>query len=142
MSIIAYETNISPGNLYYHFKGKEEIVMELYARFHASLAIITQQVAQTNKVDTTGILAYLHLISDIFERYQFISQNSATLCDVYPRLRLQFSKILTQLRNQIADYVRRLPSTPAHLKADDASLILADNLLNTLMSLNAFFVND
>ncbi len=135
---IAYETNISPGNLYYHFKGKEEIVEELYARFHASLSIVTQQVAQTNKIDTTGILAYLHLIADIFEQYRFISQNSVNLCDVYPVIQGPFKKIIKQLRNQIAGYVSRLPTTPHHLQASEASMQLADNLLNTLMSYHNF----
>ncbi len=135
---IAYETNISPGNLYYHFKGKEEIVEELYARFHASLSIITQQVAKTKKIDTTGILAYLHLIADIFEQYKFISQNSASLCDIYPSIRQPFKKLLNQLRNQIADYASRLPSTPTHLKKSATFMLLADNLLTTLMSFENF----
>ncbi|MBE0991741.1 TetR/AcrR family transcriptional regulator, partial [Escherichia coli] len=35
---IANELGISPGNLYYHFHGKEPLVMALFERFQAELA--------------------------------------------------------------------------------------------------------
>ncbi len=35
---IANEMGISPGNLYYHFHGKEPLILSLFERFQAELA--------------------------------------------------------------------------------------------------------
>ena len=35
---IANEMDISPGNLYYHFKGKDEIIRELFTQYELALS--------------------------------------------------------------------------------------------------------
>lgn len=135
---LANEMNISPGNLYYHFKGKEEIVEELYTLFHAKLLLVVENISDSEGVDTPGLLSYLSLVSDIFIQYRFISQDLLGLCAHYPNLEAQAEKILHRLHSQILTLIRQLPSSAAINDIPDAAKLLTDNLLNTLLHANVF----
>jgi len=84
---LANEMNISPGNLYYHFKGKEEVVEELYAQFHARVLITLQEITSQSNKTTKQTLAGLAVLSDVLQQFKFISQDVRGLNERYPNLR-------------------------------------------------------
>jgi len=137
---LANEMNISPGNLYYHFKGKEEIVEELYSLFHAKLLLVVENISDSEGVDTQGLLSYLSLVSTIFIQYRFISQGLLGLCAHYPNLEPQVEKILRRLHTHILTLVLQLPSTAVMNDISNSAKLLTDNLLNTLLHSNVFDV--
>ena len=135
---LANEVNISPGNLYYHFKGKEEIVEELYARFHASLFIVIESISTTDEVDAQGLLAYLNLVSEIFVKYRFITQDLVGLCAHYQNVGVQVEKALRRLHTQILALIAQIPALSTIDHVDNAHQLLADNMLNTLLHENVY----
>ncbi|NIB41109.1 TetR/AcrR family transcriptional regulator [Pseudomaricurvus alkylphenolicus] len=130
---LANEMNISPGNLYYHFKGKEEIVEELYARFHTSLVLVIDNMSSVEQITAKSLLSYLSLVADIFTQYRFITQDLRGLGAHYPNVEPQVTKAFSRLHRQIQALVEQLPSREATASIENSARLLTDNLINTLL---------
>ena len=68
---IADELNISPGNLYYHFGNKEEIVNELAAAFEAQLAPLFAD-PRDRRLSVDDLWLWLHLLLERMWAYRFL----------------------------------------------------------------------
>src|SRR4029079_6294833 len=67
---IADELNISPGNLYYHFRNKDDIIGDLYAALEAKIAPLTAiPPDRAPHVDDLWLL--LHLLFERMREYRF-----------------------------------------------------------------------
>src|SRR5690242_6463747 len=67
---IADELNISPGNLYYHFRNKDDIIGDLYAALEARIAPLTAiPPDRAPHVDDLWLL--LHLLFERMREYRF-----------------------------------------------------------------------
>lgn len=75
---IANSLDISPGNLYYHFKGKEVIVQQLFLRFEDSLQQLLQ-APLTKQLQLEDAWFYLYLIFEDIYQYRFIYQDIGQL---------------------------------------------------------------
>jgi AcrR family transcriptional regulator len=135
---LANEMNISPGNLYYHFKGKEEVVEELYAQFHARLLIALQEITSQAKGDTKETLAGLTVVSDILQQFKFISQDLRGVHERYPSLRKSLAKLISLLFQTLEGLVRLVMDKSKVTDSSNASKLLAGNLLYTLMNFGGY----
>lgn len=132
---LANEMNISPGNLYYHFKGKEEVVEELYARFHAGLSYLMDDIQMSDELDEDAMLLYLGVIADFLTDYKFISQNISSFCVRYGVLRKPLKNLLVRLHRQLKEFTEILLNSKDSDESLPVATLLADNLLNTLLNL-------
>jgi AcrR family transcriptional regulator len=135
---LAHEMNISPGNLYYHFKGKEQVVEELYAQFHARVLVALQEITAQTKGNPKEILAGLALVSDILQQFKFVSQDLRGLHERYPRLRASISKLLTLLNKTLIALVKLMMDKTKVVESSNASRLLANNLMYTLINFNGY----
>ena len=135
---LANEMNISPGNLYYHFKGKEEVVEELYAQFHARVLIALQEITSQAKGDTKETLASLTVVSDILQQFKFISQDLRGVHERYPSLRKSLAKLMSLLFQTLEGLVRLVMDRSKVTDSSNASKLLAGNLLYTLINFGGY----
>ena len=70
---IANELGISPGNLYYHFHGKEPLVLELFERFQAEMAPLLDPPAEA-QLEAEDYWLFLHLIVERLALFRFLFQ--------------------------------------------------------------------
>ncbi len=68
---IADEMNISPGNLYYHFRNKDDIIGELYAAYEARVAPLLADPGERH-VDVEDLWLLLHLLFEHMWAYRFV----------------------------------------------------------------------
>lgn len=135
---LANEMNISPGNLYYHFKGKEQVVEELYAQFHARVLIALQEITSQAKGDPKETLASLTVISDILQQFKFISQDLRGIHERYPSLRAALAKLMSLLFQSLVGLVRLVMDKSKVTDSSNASKLLAGNLLYTLINFGGY----
>ena len=135
---LANEMNISPGNLYYHFKGKEQVVEELYAQFHARVLLTLQEIASQAKGDPKETLAALCVVSDVLQQFKFISQDLRGIHERYPNLRQSLSKLITLLHQTLVGLVRLVLERSKVADSSNASRLLAENLMYTLINYGGY----
>ncbi len=90
---IANELGISPGNLYYHFKGKEALIEALYERFDAQMGeFLHAPVQQALGIEDNWY--YLYVLFEEIYQFRFFYRNLTDLLQRYPAIRKRFRRLL------------------------------------------------
>jgi AcrR family transcriptional regulator len=94
---IAARLEISPGNLYYHFANKEEIVLCLYERMESQLeSILTPRAGETQTFDT--VLRYLDDIFGHLWEFRFFYRDVNSLLREVPGLKERYRDLADRVR--------------------------------------------
>ena len=117
---IATEMGISPGNLYYHFHGKEPLVMELFERFQHELAPLLDPPAEA-ELGAEDYWLFLHLIVERLAQYRFLFQDLSNLSGRLPRLARGIRQWLNLLKRTLASLLARLKAQD-QLRSDTEAL--------------------
>ena len=93
---IADETDISPGNLHYHFRKKSELIRALIGEFQAD----ARQVLQAPSGDESAIdqfWGFLQLLIEAMTAYRFLIRDTETMVAEYPQVGRAMKGFLTAL---------------------------------------------
>ncbi|HSQ09452.1 MAG TPA: TetR/AcrR family transcriptional regulator [Burkholderiaceae bacterium] len=94
-TLIAEEMNISPGNLYYHFKNKDDIINCIFQQFEREidklLALPTDRVPNVEDA-----WLFLHVLFELIWKYRFFYRDLNNLLANNRTLELKFKQLLNQ----------------------------------------------
>ncbi|MFZ5603912.1 MAG: TetR/AcrR family transcriptional regulator [Pseudomonadota bacterium] len=90
---IANEMDISPGNLYYHFRNKDEIIAELFQQFETSMHDVLQS-PQEEGLEIMDYWMYIHMVFERIWEYRFLYRDLATILERNEKLQKRFNRIL------------------------------------------------
>lgn len=109
---IANELDISPGNLYYHFKGKDQIIAELFEQFQVALGQTLNAPLQQPLHEHKGLIEdnwyYLYVVLEELYQYRFLYHNLDDLMRRYPKLVRGFRRIVAQKRAALSAIITSL----------------------------------
>jgi AcrR family transcriptional regulator len=91
-TLISAELNISPGNLYYHYPAKDELINSLYGRYERSLAELLQAADQVRNVEDAWL--FFHMLFELIWKYRFLYRDLNDLLSKNRTLEKQFQFVL------------------------------------------------
>ncbi|MEL6323106.1 MAG: TetR/AcrR family transcriptional regulator [Pseudomonadota bacterium] len=129
---IANVLNISPGNLYYHFKGKDAIIRALYDEFDAEMRIVLAgSRGRIRSIEDNWVYAYI-LLEETYD-FRFFYRNLGPLLDRYPDLAGRFRRLVKDKRAAIRAILTELSATGVIYLEDRLAEALTDQLLKTVV---------
>ncbi|MEO0883340.1 MAG: TetR/AcrR family transcriptional regulator [Pseudomonadota bacterium] len=126
---IANALDMSPGNLYYHFKGKDAIIRALFDDFEEEmLVILNGSKGRITSVEDNWVYTYI-LLEEIYD-FRFFYRNLGAVLERYPDLARRFRGLLSAKRGAISDILERLRSDGVISINPLLLEMLTDQLLN------------
>jgi AcrR family transcriptional regulator len=125
---IADELEISPGNLYYHFRNKDDIIEQLFSRFEERMdsALAAPQGRLPGLED---IWLQLHLVFESIWDYRFLYRDLVEILSRNRRLRMRFARILKRADEQAHEVMRGLSQAGVMRASKDELAATATNVL-------------
>jgi AcrR family transcriptional regulator len=125
---IAAALGMSPGNLYYHFRNKDAIVEELFARFEERIDI-QPGPGTAGPEAIEDLWLYLHLMLESIWEYRFLYRNLDDLASRNRRLRERFNRIIDRKHATVVALCESLVAARAMRARPSEIRALARNVL-------------
>ena len=91
-TLISAELNISPGNLYYHYPAKDELINSLFDRYEASLTELLHAGGDVADVEDSWF--FMHSLFELIWQYRFLYRDLNDLLSKNRRLETHFQAVL------------------------------------------------
>jgi len=133
---IADELEISPGNLYYHFRNKDDIIEHLFARYEERMdqALVSPEGRLPELED---VWLQLHLVFECIWEYRFLYRDLVDILSRNRKLRMHFARILRRASDNAVEVMRGL-ARAGIVRASAAEL---DAIATNILVIATFWLN-
>jgi len=124
---IASEMEISPGNLYYHFRNKDQIIAELFVAFERRLdGLLTLPEKRHAGVEDLWLL--LHLLFEAMWEHRFLFRDLDEILSRNRKLASRFATIMRRGVGTVVELCRGMVASGAMRASEREIGALADNV--------------
>ncbi|MFY7863241.1 TetR/AcrR family transcriptional regulator [Roseateles sp.] len=103
-TLISAELGISPGNLYYHYPAKDELINSLFNRYERELSELLGAAENVRHVEDAWL--FFHMLYELVWKHRFLYRDLNDLLSKNRRLEMHFQNVLNQkglaMRNVLA----------------------------------------
>ena len=99
-TLISAEMGISPGNLYYHYPAKDELINSLFAAFERALNDLLQAAEGVRNVEDAWL--FFHMLFELIWQYRFLYRDLNDLLSKNRRLETHFQFVLKNKSRAVA----------------------------------------
>ena len=127
-TLISEEVKISPGNLYYHFKNKDDIINCIFQQFEKEIDQLLA-VPTGRSADVEDAWLFLHLLFELIWKYRFFYRDLNNLLANNRTLEIKFKELLNE-KVQVARRLCEGLQSAGQLTADTREIeALATNMV-------------
>jgi len=125
---IADELEISPGNLYYHFRNKDDIVEQLFAVYETRMdqALLVPEGRLPNLED---VWLQLHLVFEAMWMFRFLYRDLVDILSRNRKLKQRFARILNRASTSATTVLKGLAQGDILRATGDEIAATAENVL-------------
>jgi AcrR family transcriptional regulator len=105
-TLISAELGISPGNLYYHYPAKDELINSLFDRYQKALAELLRAADDVRHVEDAWL--FFHMLFELIWRYRFLYRDLNDLLSKNRRLEMQFQRVLAAKEQAVRNVLEGL----------------------------------
>jgi AcrR family transcriptional regulator len=99
-TLISAELNISPGNLYYHYPAKDELINALFGRYEKALDELLRAADGVRNVEDAWL--FFHMLFELIWQYRFLYRDLNDLLSKNRKLETHFQFVLKNKARAVA----------------------------------------
>jgi AcrR family transcriptional regulator len=110
-TLISAELDISPGNLYYHYPAKDELINSLFSRYDRALTPLLNAADEVQNIEDAWL--FFHMLYELIWQYRFLYRDLNDLLSKNRRLETQFQLVLKSKSRAVSALLGGLGSSGA-----------------------------